>query len=274
MDQRANALPANLEIHSQVAHVQSINVLHNGLASHRRFASMDAVNTNAMELFAVWEQIAMPTLVVAFVKHSLLGIRITSVCHLSQSRHVRQRVLQMHIASMALLVVFVCVISAAMVIHTRAVVLKRNEHVHRPHVEKELNAVKASMFSNVSVQLAIMAIHISAAKTSMSVLRRFAVRMLSASIHLEAMTVDAAKAMLEIHLKCARPLKGVSVPIQRTVNVVKTFNALPVSNANEETAKISARRLNVVRELLAMLELVFVLLVMREIQTIRRKAAR
>lgn len=175
---------------------------------------------------------------------------------------------------MALLVVFVCVISAAMVIHTRAAVFKRRENAHRPHVEKELNAVKASMFSNVSVQLAIMAIHTSAAKTSTSVPRRFAVRMLFASIHLEAMTVDAAKAMLAIHLKCVRPSKGVSVPIQRTVNAVKTFNALPVSNANEETAKISARRLNVVRELLAMLELVFVLLVTREIPTIRRKAVR
>lgn len=274
MVQRANALPVNLGIRLQVAHVQSINVLHNGLASHRRFASMDVVNTNAMELFAVWEQTAMPTLVVAFVNHSLLEIRITSVCHLSQSQHVHQRAQQMHIASMVLPVVFVCVISAAMVIHTRAVVFKRSENAHQPHVEKEPNAVKASMFSNVSVQLAIMAIHISAAKTLMSVLRRFAVRMLFASIHLEAMTVDAAKAMLEIHLKCARPLKGVSVPIQRTVNVVKTFNALPVSSANEETAKICARRLNVVRELLAMLELVFVLLVMREIPTIRRKAVR
>lgn len=70
MDQHANAQLVNLEIHLQVVLAQSINVHRNDLASHRRFASMDAVSTNVMELFAVLALIAIQIPAVAFANHS------------------------------------------------------------------------------------------------------------------------------------------------------------------------------------------------------------
>lgn len=70
MVQHANVQLANSVIHSQADRVQLINVLHSDLARHRRFASMDAVNTNAMVLSAVWELIATRTLAVVYAKHS------------------------------------------------------------------------------------------------------------------------------------------------------------------------------------------------------------
>lgn len=169
---------------------------------------------------------------------------------------------------------FVSVTLEAMVIHTRDVAFKRNVNAHRPHVEKELNAVKVSTYLNVFVRLATMEIRTLAVMTSMNVHRKFAVRMQFASTRLEAMIVDAAKAMLVIHLKCVQRSSEVFVLIQQTVNVVKTFNVQLDLNVNEETAKIFARRLNVVHELLAILELAYVRLVTREIPPISRKAAR
>lgn len=169
-----------------------------------------------------------------------------------------------------------CAIQEVMEILTKDVEFKKRGNAHRQHAEKARNVVKVSMFWNVSAHLVSMEIRILVAtiSTNVHLHLKFVVKMQFASTHREATTADVDRIMREIHSKCVLPLNEVSVPIHRTVNAVKTFNAHLVSNAIEETAKISARRSNVVHELLAILELVFVHLVTREIQPISRKVAR
>jgi hypothetical protein len=273
MVQLANALQVNLEIRLLVDLAQSINVQLKDLVNHHKFALMGVANTNAMELFVALALNVTEILVVAFVSHFLLEIPITFVCHQYRNLLAIHSVVSMLIVNMEHQEVYVFVIQEVMEIHMKDVDLKKKENANQQLVEKELNVEKDLTFWNVFAHLVTMEIHILAVLISMNVLHKFAVNKQFALTLQEVMIVVAAKVMLEIHLRCVLQLKEVSVPIQRVASAAKMFNVRVDLNVNEEFVKIFARRLNVVQEQLAMLELVFVLLVLMEIQMIQKKVA-
>lgn len=273
MDQHANVLQVNLETHLLEVHVLSINVLLKDHVNHHRFASMDVANINAMELFVVSELNVMEIQVVAFVNHSLLEIPIIFVCRLSPSQLAVPYVVSTLIVNMDHLEVYVSVILEAMETPTKDVDHKKKENANLQLVEKELNVAKDSMSWNVFVHLVIMAIHTSAVMTSMSVRHKSVVNMQFALTHQEVMTAVVARIMLEIHSKCVLLLNEVSVLTLQVASAVKMFPVQVVTNAIEENVKIFVRRSNVVHELHAMVEPVFVLLATMEIQMILKKVA-
>jgi hypothetical protein len=141
---------------------------------------------------------------------------------------------------------------------TKAVDLKNHINAHRVLVEQEQNANKASTQLIVFVPQGSMGIPTLAVMTLMNVLRKFAAKTQFVSTHQEVTTVNVSKALLAIHSKCVRQLEKDFVKILQTANAAKTSLAQQGSNASEANAKIFAIKSNVVRELLAMPELVFV----------------